>query len=413
MKLDSSWQTHDLPYGSTARRLPNLRHLRAVQLVGQLGSVNRAAGMMNLSQPAVTQAIARLETQVAPGLFIRHPTGMYATPAGQVLLGRIDRAFTELDTALNAISAGGNRPQADIQLKAVQLDALAALVHASGIAEAAGSLGITPTAFKRNINTLEARLDVPLVFRDGNRIRLTRFGDVLARAARIVQREIELAQDEIASADGRLTGRLSIGALPLARSYIVPKAMIEVGTRHPQVRLRLVEGSYEFLLDLLRRGDIDLFVGTLREPAPVDDVSETKLFDDQLCVVGRTDHPLAGTQGLTLERVMAYPWIAPRLGSPARREFDLMLARAVTSPPQIFEVASHMSVRTILQESDSLALVSRRQIRYEERNGQLLVLSDSLASGTRSIGYTMRARSLPTRVTQEFLDALGRAAKDD
>ena len=54
--------------------LPNLRHLRAFQAVARLGSVGQASASINISQPAVTQAIAKLEYQIgAPGFDRRNP----------------------------------------------------------------------------------------------------------------------------------------------------------------------------------------------------------------------------------------------------------------------------------------------------------------------------------------------------
>ena len=65
-----------------------------------------------------------------------------------------------------------------------------------------------------------------------------------------------------------------------------------------------------------------------------------------------------------------------------------------------------MSVRAILRESNSLALISRCQLRYEERDGQLVVLSERLTSQSRTIGYSIRARGTPTRMQQKFLSDL-------
>ena len=407
MDVEAKSVTGPMPFDSPGVRLPNLRHLRAMQHVGACGSINRAAARMNISQPAVTQVVARLELLIAPDLFVRHPTGMYPTESGRKLLHRIDRIFDELDRALAAIMRMKTTAlHADILLKSVQLDTLAALVHASSSTAAAASLGITRTAFKRNIYTLETRLDVILAFRDASRFRLTQAGERLARAAKLARREIELFHEEIASAAGRLRGQLSVGALPLARTYIVPKALILIGNRNPDFRLRLVEGSYEFLLTALQNGDIDIMVGTLREPAPTDEVVETRLFEDRLCIVGRADHPLAAGPEPRLDDLLDYPWIAPRLGSPARSEFDALFATRSRRPRQIFEVASHMSVRAILRESDTLALISRCQLRYEERDRQIVVLSDGFASRSRTIGYTMLARRTPTQVQSEFLEDL-------
>ncbi|RBG34931.1 helix-turn-helix domain-containing protein, partial [Xanthomonas oryzae] len=75
---------------------PNLRHLYALAVVHQAGSINAAAPQVNLSQPALTQAVARLEQQLGVRLFDRHPGGMLATEATQLLVPRIERALTHL-----------------------------------------------------------------------------------------------------------------------------------------------------------------------------------------------------------------------------------------------------------------------------------------------------------------------------
>src|SRR5690606_22189125 len=85
----------------------NLRHLRAVLAVGEKGSINAAAPEVNLSQPAITQGLARLEAVLGHPLFDRHPTGMKPTPAGNFLLPRIATAFHHIATAARAIRGPG------------------------------------------------------------------------------------------------------------------------------------------------------------------------------------------------------------------------------------------------------------------------------------------------------------------
>src|SRR3546814_595925 len=48
---------------------PNIRHLRALAAICRLGSVSAAAQTIGLSQPAVTQGMARLELQLGRTLF--------------------------------------------------------------------------------------------------------------------------------------------------------------------------------------------------------------------------------------------------------------------------------------------------------------------------------------------------------
>lgn len=58
-------------------QIPNLRHLRVFLAVCELKSITRASEQIYLSQPAITQAIAKLEKQLETHLFERHSDGMY------------------------------------------------------------------------------------------------------------------------------------------------------------------------------------------------------------------------------------------------------------------------------------------------------------------------------------------------
>uniref|UniRef100_UPI0018EF23CA LysR family transcriptional regulator n=1 Tax=Paracoccus binzhouensis TaxID=2796149 RepID=UPI0018EF23CA len=78
----------------------NLRHLRLLLAVAETGSITRAAARCHVSQPAVTQAIAKLERLAGQALFVRRSPGLFATPAGEALVLRLRRAFGRLDPAL-------------------------------------------------------------------------------------------------------------------------------------------------------------------------------------------------------------------------------------------------------------------------------------------------------------------------
>ena len=53
----------------------NLRHLRVFLSVADTGTITRAAELCHVSQPAVTQAMAKLETIAGQPLFARKPQG--------------------------------------------------------------------------------------------------------------------------------------------------------------------------------------------------------------------------------------------------------------------------------------------------------------------------------------------------
>lgn len=71
------------------RRLTNrarLRHMQALILLDDLRSMSRAAEVMGMSQPAMTQLVGELEQLLETQLFLRHSRGVAPTPAALDLL---------------------------------------------------------------------------------------------------------------------------------------------------------------------------------------------------------------------------------------------------------------------------------------------------------------------------------------
>ncbi len=73
------------------------RQLRYYVTVVQEGQMTRAARRLQLAQPALSQAIARLEAQVGVRLLDRNPRGVAATPAGQAFLEKAQATLTAVD----------------------------------------------------------------------------------------------------------------------------------------------------------------------------------------------------------------------------------------------------------------------------------------------------------------------------
>ena len=81
------------------RRVMDLKQLKALVTVVEVGSVTRAAELLHLVQPAVTRQIKALEAELGVPLFERTRTGMRATEAGEMLAGRARRALGEIERA--------------------------------------------------------------------------------------------------------------------------------------------------------------------------------------------------------------------------------------------------------------------------------------------------------------------------
>src|SRR4051794_15434861 len=86
-----------------------LRQWQLVEQIATLGSVQRAADAVGMSQPAATHALGELERLLGFAIFERHARGARPTPAGDAVLPRIQiamRAFAECAEAVSDLLSG-------------------------------------------------------------------------------------------------------------------------------------------------------------------------------------------------------------------------------------------------------------------------------------------------------------------
>lgn len=380
----------------------NLRHLRLVLAVAQTGSITTAASRCNISQPAATQALKKLEAGFGRLLFDRTTTGIFPTPNGIILANRIERALGLLDAAATPFGA-----RLHITASTARLKALIELAHSQNFSLAARNLGITQPTVHRAITQLEQELGRPLFRRTQFGIVPTRAGHQLAQAAQLAFAELAQAQMELEEAGGNARLTITIGGMPLARAFLLPKAMAQFQGRYPQVNFRIVEGPYETLLGGLLRAEIDLLLGALRTPPPVADIVQEHLFEDEVVVVSGPSHPLAGEATPELRQALDFPWVIPFSGTPARRHFDAQIEQAGLSPPfTMVETSSMILMRELLHQGPYLGVVSRLQATGEIEKGLMSALPIAIEDSRRAIGLTMRSNWRPTPMQKEFLDSV-------
>ncbi|MEX6505244.1 LysR family transcriptional regulator [Jiella sp. M17.18] len=395
-----------------ASDLPNLRHLRAFAAVAALSSVNAGAEAVNLSQPAVTQAIAKLEAAFGAALIARRSSGSYTTEAGSILSARLARFFAQLRSAIGEAAGPSVRRDAgalsalEQRITVPQIRALITVAEAGSFAQAARTSRRAEPSLHRAARDVERLVGRPLFIRAVTGIGPNKGALELARRLKVAIREIDQAREEISALQGSVSARLAIASLPLARTLILPRTVNALLETYPDAMVEIVDGPYDNLLLDLRSGSVDFLIGAMRNPPPAGDVAESFLLDDPFAVVARRGHPLFGAAAVTPEAMAGFDWVVPRRGAPIRRAFEHLFA-GVPKPPRIHvETSSLVVTRAILSETDRLTLLSRRQIAVEEAVGLLQVVPFPLPETSRPIGVTTRIDFLPSPIHRTFLDLL-------
>ena len=397
----------------------NLRHLRAFLETGRAGSISAAASEVHLSQPAITQALGKLETTLGVALFVRGRGGIFLTEPGARFQDRVARALEHLRQGVERCGRTGGRKRTggfqrfDHLLTSAQLRALLAVEDAGNFSWAARQVGIAQPALYRTARDLERISGVPLYGKTPQGIELTPPAQALALSARLTYAELKQGIDEINAWLGHDSSEVVIGTMPLAKSYVLPKAVNDLTRLRPDVRVRVVDGPYADLLHGLRHGLFDLLIGALRDPVPAEDVEQAPLFDDALAILARKDHPLAGQKTVSIRDLAAYAWVTPPAGVPTRVLFDSLFSQmGIPAPSRIVETSSQIVMRGLLMGSDRLTILSPHQVRLEMEQGLLCRLSVELTQASRTIGLSTRKDWQPTSTQSLLLDLLAKAARE-
>jgi DNA-binding transcriptional LysR family regulator len=373
----------------------NLRHLRSVVAILRLGSISAAAEAVSISQPAITQGLAKLEAQLGIALFDRLPDGMQPTEAAGLLAPRIDSALGHI---------GNSR------VTMAQMRALLALAEGGSYARASALTGLSQPSLHRALADLAIALRRNLVERRGKGIGFTDQGRRTIRAFRLARSELAAGLAEIEAVKGREVGRIAIGAMPLSRARILPAALSAFHALHPDVRIAISEGSFGELIEPLRDGDLDVVVGALRHPAPGHDVEQEALFRDRPVIIARVGHPLSGKVP-TMAELAVYPWIVSPEGTPLHSRWREMFEQANLPLPRVpIECNSVIVIRQLMQTSDFLSLLSPDQVALELATHWLQRIADAPEGLTRMIGLMTRTGWRPTQIQAAFLEQLRRAS---
>jgi DNA-binding transcriptional LysR family regulator len=96
-----------------------LRHLQLIAQIGELGSLQKAADAVHMSQPAATKAVLELEQLLGVALFERHSRGMRPTGLGSALLPLVRRTIGTLQEFAEVVSAMGTGTTSNLRIGAV------------------------------------------------------------------------------------------------------------------------------------------------------------------------------------------------------------------------------------------------------------------------------------------------------
>jgi LysR family transcriptional regulator of gallate degradation len=373
----------------------SLRHLHAFSAVAAAGGIRRSSESLFRASSAVARSVAALEESLEVRLFERKGRGMLLTAAGETVRLRADRIEAELrevrDEAIRLRDkAGAKVGGVEALLNERRLQAAALLAEMHYMPSVALAMGASQSAISQAIARLEDMLGRPLFMRTAHGMLPTEAGRRWIDGFERVLAELRHIPEDIAAMAGIVQGVVTIGALPMGRSQLLPLAIGAVLEKHPRLQIRSVENPYDELMAGLLSGRIDFVVGALRA-APGDAFVSQALLSDEAALIARAGHPLAERKQLEFSDLADYPWVLSRAGTPLRESLvHFHEGLGVVAPVPAVETGDLALLRGLLLASDMLTVLSAHQLHHEIRTGQLVVLPFDMPGLARDIGVTTR-----------------------
>ncbi len=392
------------------------KHLRPFLEVAACGSVTRAAESLRRAQSAVSRSIAELERALGVTLFERRTRGLLLTEFGRTFERRVRIAFGELAQARDELAR--RAPDAAARLRRApvftfsvherRLAVLAAFDERRHVSDAARVAHLSQPAVSMAMREIEAPLGVALFDRGASGTALSEAGAILLRHVKRALAQIRIGVSELSALRGVMEGRVTIGATPFGRPYLLPVAISRLVREHPGVTVRTVEGSMASLTAGLRSGDIDFVFGALPRDAPHEELVREELYTEAMAVLARAGHPLAARRRRDALRAALHEvWVLPQRGSPSREMFEASLASLGLAQPRVAVESSDLAlIRGLMLESDMVSAASRHLFHHELAEGLLVALVRTLPGSERAIGILRRTVDHSSPPAQLLIEAL-------
>jgi LysR family transcriptional regulator of gallate degradation len=385
----------------------SFRQLKLFESVGRLNSVRKASEECNLSQPAVTQSLAKLEQQLGVSLLERRASGSYLNEAGEIFHRRTTRLFALIESALADLNVPGGPAAAALIARRIsrsQARSLIAIVDTGSFAQAAQALGLSQASLQRAARDLESNVKKALYYRTAAGVMVTPAGIEFGRRIKLAAQEIEWGIKEIETARGNFASQITIGALPFGGSVLLASVLDEFVAAHPNADVKIINESASEMLNRLRAGDVDFVIGLVQETL-AEDLTNEALGETPYAIVARRGHKLLRQGRITVDDLLQYDWVVGTEGASRRACFERLFAGRV-GPKASIATCVLPVIRHLLARSDRLTLMTSYELMHED--GALAPLPFGPIEPAPSIGITMRANWLPTQLHLDFIDLLRR-----
>lgn len=255
---------------------------------------------------------------------------------------------------------------------------------------AADALHTVQSNVSAHVARLERELRATLVDRSTGH--LTEAGEAVVSRSRRIEGEIEAIVADLAALHNEVVGTARLGMIGTTARWLIPDLLHCSGTRHPDLRLEISEGTSVNLTNALLAGLLDVMVG----PAPIVDADLTflPLFEEDLMLVVPDGDRLADNEEIGFKEIADVPMLLPLPGTSFRAEIDTAAASAGVTLKARAEIDGTRLMASLTFDGHGPSVLPATAVPGYLRPLWRLVRLEGLPR--RRVGVVRRRRGLPS-----------------
>nr|WP_295875776.1 LysR substrate-binding domain-containing protein [uncultured Chitinophaga sp.] len=269
--------------------------------------------------------------------------------------------------------------------------------------KAAEELYISQPAVTKHIHELEQQLGMALFERIGNRIKLTRAGQLVMHHAEIIFTDYRNLEYEINQLKHTQGGLLAIGASTTIAQYLIPPLLAKFNQRYPDVKTSLTNGNTEQIEQALFEKSILLGIieGSSKNPL----LKYVEFARDEIVLIGNPKHAYGSGEPLTAGELRNIPLLMREHGSGTLEVITDELKRLklkITDLNVAMYMGSTESIKSYVHHSSCAAFISLQAVQREVEAGEFVVLPIKNFKLIRKLHFTY-LQGLQDKLAQLFI----------
>lgn len=254
--------------------------------------------------------------------------------------------------------------------------------------------GVTQSAISKRILDLELVLGQRLFVRHGRGAALSEAGRLLVQHAESLLREADALPQLLRGALAPLQGEVRLAVQASISWPLMQHLQAQLVSRHPDIRLQVVEAPTRQIVELIQEGRVD--VGVLSDWGP-DKLPQTEaLFSSRLLLVGPASDALLAGRSIRFARVLALPLIVSPMPNGARVLIEAAAREAAGSLHVTMEMHSVHLIKKMVHAGWGYTVALHESVQEELDRGVLAACPITAPAMSQRFYLSVSSRRKPS-----------------